>query len=129
MICPYSHTQEVWGRNPGAGLGKRAVGSGEQEKTVRYFLKEKKPIFVIQGIVVVVQSLSPVCLLAIPGTTAREAPLSSTISQSRLKLVSVELVMSPNYLIFCRPLLLLPSIFPSVRVFCNKSVLCIRWPK
>ena len=63
-----------------------------------------------------------------PQTTARQASLSITNSQSLLKLMSIELVMSPNHLILCRPLLLLPSIFPSIRVFSNESVL-IRWPK
>ena len=55
--------------------------------------------------------------------------LSFTISQSLLKLMSIEWVMSSNHLILCHPLLLLPSIFPSIRVFSNESVLCIRWPK
>ena len=57
------------------------------------------------------------------------APLSSTISQNLLKFISIESVMLSNHLIFCRPLLLLPSVFPSIRVFSNKSALCIRWPK
>ena len=63
-----------------------------------------------------------------PQTTAGQASLSITNSQSLLKLMSIELVMSPNHLILCRPLLLLSSIFPSIRVFSNESVL-IRWPK
>ena len=57
------------------------------------------------------------------------APLSSTISQNLLKFISIESVMLSNHLILCHPLLLLPSIFPSIRVFSNKSALCIRWPK
>ena len=64
---------------------------------------------------------------ATPWTAARQAPLSSTILQSLLKFMSIELVMLSNYLIFCRPLLLLPSIFPSIRVFSSESALCIRW--
>ena len=56
-------------------------------------------------------------------------PLSFTISQNLLRLMSIELVMPSNHLILCRPLLLLPSIFPSIRVFSSESVLCIRWPK
>ena len=56
-------------------------------------------------------------------------PLSIANSRSLLKLMSIELMMPSNYLILCRPLLLLPSIFPSIRVFSNESVLCIRWPK
>ena len=75
-----------------------------------------------------VQSLSCVQLFAIPWTTARQASLSITNSWSLLKLMSIELVMPSNHLIFCRPLLL-PSIFPSIRVFSNESVLHIRWPK
>ena len=66
---------------------------------------------------------------AVPRTAARQASLSITNSQSLLKLVSIEPVMPPNHLILCRPLLLLPLIFPSIRVFSNESVLLIRWPK
>ena len=76
-----------------------------------------------------VQSLSCVQLFATPWTAARQASLSITNSQSLLKLMSVESVMSPNHLILCRPLLLLPSIFPSIRVFSSESALHIRWPK
>ena len=64
-----------------------------------------------------------------PWTAAHQASLSFTISQSLLKLLSVELVMSSNHLILCHPLLLLPSTFPSITVFSNESALCIRWPK
>ena len=76
-----------------------------------------------------VQSLSQVQLFATPWTTARQASLSITNSQTLLKLMSIESVMPSNHLILCRPLLLLPSIFPSNRVFSNQSALCIRWPK
>ena len=76
-----------------------------------------------------VQSLSRVWLLATPWTAARQASLSITNSRSLLKLMSVELVMPSNHLILCRPLLLLPSIFPSIRVFSSESVLRIRWPE
>ena len=75
----------------------------------------------------VVQSLSRVRLFATPRTTARQASLSITISRSLLKLMSVKSVMPSSHLILCR--LLLPSIFPSIRVFSKKSALCIRWPK
>ena len=68
-------------------------------------------------------------LFATPWTVACQASLSFTISQSLLKLMSIESVMPCNYLILCDPLLLLPSIFPSIRVFSNESALCIRWPK
>ena len=64
-----------------------------------------------------------------PWTATYQATLSITISGSFFKLMSIELVMPSNHLILCRPLLLLPSIFPSVRVFSNESVLHIRWPK
>ena len=76
-----------------------------------------------------VQSLSRVQLIAIPWTAPRQASLSITKSRSLLKLMSIELVMPSNHLILCRPLLLPPSIFPMIRVFSNKSVLCIRWTK
>ena len=74
------------------------------------------------------QSLSRVWLFAAPWTAARQASLSITNSRSPPKLMSIELVMPSNYLIFCCPLLL-PSIFLSIRVFSNESALCIRWPK
>ena len=76
-----------------------------------------------------VQSLSHVWLFATPWTAARQASLSITNSWSLLKLMSIELVMSFSHLILCRPLLLPPSIFPSIRIFSDESVLCIRWPK
>ena len=76
-----------------------------------------------------VQSLSRVWLFVTPWTAARQASMSITNSQSLLKLLCIELVMPSNHLTLCRPLLLLPSIFPSIRVFSNELVLCIRWPK
>ena len=76
-----------------------------------------------------VQLLSPVRLFATPWTTKRQASLSITNSQSLLKLMSIESLMPSNLLIFCRPLLLPPSIFPSIWVFPNESVHRIRWPK
>ena len=76
-----------------------------------------------------VQSLSCVQLFVTPWTVAHQASLSTTNFQSLLKLMSIELVMPSNHLILCRPLLLLPSIFLSIRVFSNESVLHIRWPK
>ena len=75
-----------------------------------------------------VQSLSRVWLFVTPWT-AYQASLLITNSQSLLKLMSIESVMPSNYLILCHPLLLQPSIFPSIRVFSNESVLHIRWPK
>ena len=77
----------------------------------------------------IVQSLSCVQLFVSPQTAARQASLSFTISQSLLKLMFIEPMMPSNHLILCHPLLLLPSIFPSIRVFSNESALHIRWPK
>ena len=76
-----------------------------------------------------VQSLSCVWLFSTPGTAAHQASLSITNSWSLLKPTSIESVTPSNYLILCRPHLLLSSIFPSIRVFSNESVLHIRWPK
>ena len=76
-----------------------------------------------------VQLFSPVPLFATPWTAAHQASLSITNFWSLLKLMSIESVMPSNHLILCHPLLLVPSIFPSIGVFSNKSVLCIRWPK
>ena len=77
----------------------------------------------------VVQLLSHVRLFETPWTAAHQASLSFTISRSLLKLLSIEWVMLSNHLILCHPLLLLPSIFPSIRVFSSASALRIRWPK
>ena len=76
-----------------------------------------------------VQSLSHIWLFAIPRTVAHQVLLSITNSQSLLKLMSIELVMPSNHLILYHPFLLLPSNFPSIRVFSNELVLLIRWPK
>ena len=91
------------------------------------------PVFVSQSIVLIVplivssvQSLSRVQLFATPRTAACQASMSITKSWNLLKLMSIEPVMPSNYLILCCPLLLPPSVFPSIRVFSNESVLCIR---
>ena len=76
-----------------------------------------------------IQSLSRVWLFATQWTTAHQASLSITNSRNPPKLLSNESVMPSNHLIFCCPLLFLPSVFPSIRVFSNESALCIRWPK
>ena len=76
-----------------------------------------------------VQLLSPVWLFATPWITARQDSLSITNSQSLLRLMSIESVMTSSHLILCRPLLLLPPIPPSIRVFSNESTLHMRWPK
>ena len=79
--------------------------------------------------IAVVQSLSHVWLFATPWTAVHQASLSFTISRSLLRLMSTESVMLSNHLILCLPFLLLPSIFPSIKVFSNESALLIRWPK
>ena len=76
-----------------------------------------------------VQSLSCVQLFATPWTAAHQASPSSTNSYTLLKLMSIKLVMPSTHLILCHPLLLLPSIFPNIRIFSSESVLCIRWPQ
>ena len=74
-------------------------------------------------------SVSQLCLTLTPWTAACQASLSFTISQSLLKLLSIELVMPSNHLALCHPLLLLLSVFPGIKVFSNESALHIRWPK
>ena len=86
-------------------------------------------IFYIHQFSQSVQPLSRVWLFVTPLTAARQASLSITYSRSSLRLMSMELVMPSSHLILCHPLLLLPSIFPSIRVFSNESVILIRWPK
>ena len=89
----------------------------------------QKQLSLSSRVSVAFQSLSHVRLFATPWTAARQASLSFTISQSLLKLMSIESVMPSDHLILCRPLLLLPSIFPSIRVFFSESAVHIRWPK
>ena len=94
--------------------------------------KESLPFTVLtesRHSVVVFQSLSRVRLFATPWTAAHQASLSFTVSQSLLKLLSSESVMPSNHLILCRPLLLPPSVFPSIRIFSNELVFHITWPK
>ena len=96
-----------------------------------HFILGRRRVFHLRksSVQFLVQLLSCVWLFATPWTIAHQASLSITNSQSLLKLMSIELVMLSNHLILCRPLLLLPLIFPSIRVFYNESVLPIRWPK
>ena len=109
----------------------------DAKKILRYLLKNcnvllKNPVISNSDATVQfnsVQSLSRVWLFATPWTAACQASLSITNSRSLLKLMSTELVMPSNHLILCCPLLLLPSIFPSIRVFSNESAPHIRWPK
>ena len=83
----------------------------------------------VPQLIVVIESLSHVQLFATPWTAARQASLSFTVSQSLLAFMPIESVMPSNCLILCCPLLLLPSVFPSIRVFFNELALHIRWPK
>ena len=99
-----------------------------------FFIKDKKKILFsssenIYWAFFVIQSLSYVWLFATPWTAACQVSLSFTISQSLFKLMSIESMMPSDHLILCRPLLLLPSILPSLGVFSNELVLHIRWPK
>ena len=99
---------------------------------IQKWIKQTEALILILFILVQfssVQSLSRVRLFATLWTAALQASLSITNSQSPPKPMSVESVMPSNHLILCRPLLLLPSIFPSIRVFSNESALCMRWPK
>ena len=82
-----------------------------------------------EGVGSSVQLLSHVRLFVTPWTAAHQAFLSITNSQSLLKFMSIESVMPSNHLILCQPLLLPPSIFPSIRVFSNESILLIKWPQ
>ena len=91
--------------------------------------QQKKTKIMALDTFVVVQSLGHVWLFATPWTAICQASLPFTISQSLLKLRSIELVMPSNHLILCHPLLLLPSIFSSIRVFSNELALPDRWPK
>ena len=95
------------------------------------FIEHRQSRFriILKGPRISVQLLSHVPLFATPQTVARQASLSITNSLSLLTLMSIESVMPSSHLIFCHPLLLLPSIFPSNRMFSSESVLCIRWPK
>ena len=101
------------------------LGQGESKLCeIHLFLKIRKMKREFSSV-----QISHVWLFATPWTTARQASLSITDSQSLLKLMSIELVKPSNHLILCHRLLLPPSIFPSIRVFSNESVLHIRWPK
>ena len=98
----------------------------KSRNTVQYRIQLQKKN---QDISPSVQSLSHVQFFATPWTAERQASLSITNSRSLLKLMSIESVMPSNHLILCRPLLLLPSIIASIRVFSNESTLHMKWPK
>ena len=112
--------EEVWGDWGWSNKGLLKDG------TVLYFLNLGGAY---TGASIQFTSVTQSCLTVTPWTAAHQGSLSITSSRSWLKLMSIESVMPSNHLIRYRPLLLLPSIFPSIRVFSNESVLCIRWPK
>ena len=111
--------------------GRRGTLPGEGPGLGAALLGHRRVLEQTHGLcscVALVQLLSHVRLFAAPWTAACQASLSITNSRSLLQLMSIELVMPSNHLILCRPLILLPSIFPSIRVFSSGSVLCIGWP-
>jgi len=108
---------------------QRALEAILSQEHLQWDLKDKEEAIRRSWRIVVVQLLSCVLFFATPWTATHQASLSFNISRSLLKLMSIESVMSSNHLILCHPLLLLPSIFPSIRVFSKESALCIRWPK
>jgi len=112
---------------PSTSLSPNSPCAGHHDFTVMNTYEQRPPF--ITHVVVVVQSLSRVWLFVTPWTAAHQAFLSFIISQSLLKLMSIESVTPSNHLILCHSLLLLPSIFPSIRVFSNESALHIKWPK
>ena len=109
---------------PRASCGQRSL-AGYSPQGQKELVCLKRPFLQFSS----VQSLSHVRLFAIPWTAAHQASLSITNSRNLFRLMSVESVIPSNHLILCCPLLLPPSIFPSIRVFSNKPVLRIRWPK
>ena len=114
-------------KGPGSILGWRIMIPQAERHS-----QEKKNIYIYTHThtnISSVQLLSHVQLFVTPWTAACQASLPIISSQSLLKLLSIESVMPSNQLILCHPLLLLPSIFPSIRVFSKESVICIRWPK
>ena len=126
-LCPHYHSF-IYIKQSLLGYSLCTINS----PIFKYIIQQFSIIFVEYSAIiidVVFESLSRDWLFATPWTVACQASLSITNSWSLLKLMSIELVMTSNHLILCQPLLLLPSILPSIRVFSNESVLCIRWPK
>ena len=97
--------------------------------SINRWINKKEVVHLYNGILSSVQLPSCVRLFVTPWIAARQASLSITNSWSSFKLTSIESVMPSSHLIFCHPLLLLPPISPSIRVFSNESTLCMRWPK
>ena len=115
----------MYHKDPIYGLGSQSLNRRELEPSKRVIITELSKTHQFSSI----QSLSHVQLLETPWTATRQASLSITNSQSLLKPMSIALVMPSKHLTLCCPLLLPPSIFPSIRIFSNESVLHIRWPK
>ena len=105
------------------------LGGKSKDTSLKYLSLFGISFYWCLGLSVTVQLPSCVGLFATPWTAARQASLSLTISWSLLKLISIESVMPSNHLILCRPFLLLPSVFPSIRVFSNESAFSIKWLK
>ena len=105
-----------------------SVSVSFSKTTMQSMSRRRADFYLLEIDLLVVHSLSCVQLFAIPWTAAHQTSLSFTIFRSLLKLMSIESVMPSNHLILCHPLLLLPSIFPSFRVFSNELALCIKWP-
>ena len=122
-----------WIEEPGGlqSMGSQRVRHDRAHTDTHTYPKQKaRPLNIVICLIrKSIQLFSHVQLLATPWTAARQASLSITNSQSLLKLMSVELVMPSNHLILFHPLFLVPSIFPSVRIFSNESILCIRGPE
>ena len=116
---------------PGKFHGQRSLvvysSWGHKESDMTELLNSITHVFYVSLFIVL--SVGHVLFFGTPWNAACQASLSFTISQSLLKLVSIESVMPSNHLILCHPLLLLPSVFPRIRVFCSESALCIKWPK
>ena len=127
------HREQTGGYQAGRRWERVGLGVEDQQMQTVYIEWDKQYSPTVQHrelySISSVQSLSHVQLFATPWTAAHQASLSITSSWSLLKLMSIESVMPSNHLILCHPLHLPPLIFPSIRVFSNESVLCIRWPK
>ena len=121
----------VWDGHWYRGSGLTAHGQESTGKRKQLFQQEYPHgcCSVFLGLIVAIQSLHRVQLFVTPWTAACQASLSFTMFQSSLELMSIESVMPPNHLVLCCPLLLPPSVFPSIRVFSSESALRIRWPK
>ena len=135
LSVDYEEKLYAVGKIPGGFIKREGKPSEKAILTSRVIDRPIRPLTAVLwglgtfAVAVVIQSLSRVRLFATLETALCDASLSFTISRSLLKLMAVESVMPSNHLIFCHPLLLLPSIFPSIRVFSNELALQIRWSK